>query len=383
MKKTTIGFHQPGELVFGDNCFRDFIDSFKDSRFKKVFVLVDINILPKVSAFAESLEHSGIKFHLNTEITGEPTVGFFNNLRKFVEAEAFDAVIGIGGGSVMDTAKLIAALSDSGQSVEDVFGIGKVERRKLFLACIPTTAGTGSEVSPNAILLDEKENLKKGVVSKYLVPDMSYVDPVLTHTVPPHVTAATGIDALTHCIEAYANKFAHPMTDLYALEGIRLIIKSLGKAFINGKDAEARNDLALGSLYGGLCLGPVNTAAVHALSYPLGGEYHIPHGVSNALLLPYVMEKNLPEAEHHYAKIGEKINIADSGDKHENAKKCISFIKELCKNVEIPATLTEFNVRKEAVPDLTKSAMSVQRLLKNNLRDLSREDIFDIYYNLF
>ena len=383
MKKSIIRFYQPDELVFGDNCFKDFTEKFMMKGFKKVFILADINILASLSGFAENLQGSGVKFNINTEITQEPTVDFFNGLRKFVEDEKFDSVIGIGGGSVLDTAKLVAALSDSGQSVEDVFGIGKLKGRKLFLSCLPTTAGTGSEVSPNAILLDEKENLKKGVVSEFLVPDMAYADPVLTHTVPPHVTAATGIDALTHCIEAYANKYAHPMTDLYALEGIALIVKSIEKAYENGNNAEARRDLALGSLYGGLCLGTVNTAAVHALSYPLGGEYHIPHGVSNALLLPAVMEKNLPEATSYYAKIGEKIGLTDSDDETAKAKKCIDFIRQLCKNVEIPSTLTEFNVSKEDIPDLTKSAISVQRLLKNNLRNLSREEIFDIYYNLF
>src|SRR5262249_48336492 len=159
----------------------------------------------------------------------------------------------------------------------------------LFLVCLPTTAGTGSEVSPNAILLDEADQLKKGVVSPYLVPDAAYVDPQLTRSVPPSVTAATGLDALTHCIEAYANKFAHPAVDLYALQGVGIIAQNLLRAVRNGGDMEARTELSLGSFYGGLCLGPVNTAAVHALAYPLGGQFHVAHGVSNAVLLPHVI----------------------------------------------------------------------------------------------
>src|SRR5439155_10799310 len=146
--------------------------------------------------------------------------------------------------------------------------IGKLNARKTYLACLPTTAGTGSEVSPNAILMDESDQLKKGVISPHLMPDAAYIDPMLTLGAPPAVTAATGIDALTHCIEAYANKFAHPMIDLYALEGIRLIGDNLARAVADGSNIEARTHLALASMYGGMCLGPVNTGAVHALAYP-------------------------------------------------------------------------------------------------------------------
>ncbi len=181
------------------------------------------------------------------------------------------------------------------------------------LVCLPTTAGTGAEVSPNAILLDEADELKKGVVSPHLVPDAAFVDPLLTISVPPAVTAATGLDALTHCIEAYANKFAHPIVDIYALQGIKLISANLVRAVRNGGDIEARAALSLGSLYGGLCLGPVNTAAVHALAYPLGGRFHIAHGVSNALLLPHVLRFNFSAAPERYAEISAALGVARNG----------------------------------------------------------------------
>jgi alcohol dehydrogenase class IV len=238
-------------------------------------------------------------------------------------------------------------------------------------------------VSPNAILLDEKEHLKKAVVSPYLLPDATFVDPVLTYSVPPSVTASTGIDALTHCIEVYANKFAHPITDLFSLEGIRLIYHHIERAYRDGLDAVARRNVALGSVYGGLGLGPVNTAAVHAIAYPLGSEYKIPHGISNALVLPHVLEYNLPFGVERYAEIARAIGVSEASSGMETAKEGISMISELCRKVGIPEEIREFNVPARAVPSLARSAMNVQRLLRNNLRELSQEEIEQIYYKLW
>jgi len=378
----TIRFHQPKELVFGDNCFDDFAERSLDFPFSRFFIIADPHVVPLISRWLHKLKQSGKHYYLFTEVITEPSVRFFCKIRKELEEDAYDAVIGIGGGSVLDTSKLLAALSYSEQPVHDVFGIGMLTGRKMFLACIPTTAGTGSEVSPNAVLLDQNENLKKGVVSPFLVPDVAYIDTLLTYTVPAGVTASTGIDALTHCLEAYANRFAHPLTDMHALEGIRLICGSLETACKKGDHAGARSDVALGSMYGGLCLGPVNTAAVHALSYPLGGEYHIAHGISNAMLLPHVMEKNLPEAAERYASIGRAVGAAGAGDTEQQARDCIAFIRRLCSRVGIPGNLSGYNIGKEDVPDLTKAAMKVQRLLKNNLRDLTEQEISQVYLAL-
>lgn len=378
---SVIRFYQPTELVFGDYCFVDFTERMLNHPCKDVLIVVDPCMEAMISVFLAKLKKHRKNYRLISGISGEPTKELFRKLRAEAEAHHVDAVIGIGGGSILDTAKLIAALSFSEQEVESVFGIDQVRNRKLMLACIPTTAGTGSEVSPNAILLDEQDNLKKGVVSKYLVPDMAYVDPVMTYSVPPAVTASTGIDALTHCIEAYANRFAHPVTDLYALEGIRLITRSLETAYFSGKNAKARSDVALGSLYGGLCLGPVNTGAVHALSYPLGGEYHIPHGIANAILLPHVMRMNLPEADARYASIGKAMGIVQESEE-ELAQLAIDRISQLCRRIGIPQTLAGYDVGSDEVPAMTSAALSVKRLLKNNLRDLTEEEVASVYYKL-
>ncbi|UCE47119.1 MAG: iron-containing alcohol dehydrogenase, partial [Phycisphaerales bacterium] len=268
------------------------------------------------------------------------------------------------------------------QNVHDVFGIGKLTGRTYYLACLPTTSGTGSEVSPNAILLDETDHLKKGVVSPWLVPNAAYVDPMLTRTVPPDVTAATGLDALTHCIEAYANRFAHPMIDLFALRGIELISAHIEAACRVGGNIEARSALSLGSLYGGFCLGPVNTGAVHALAYPLGGEFHVPHGVSNAMLLPSVLEFNVTAAPKRYARIALALGCDKSDTNIETARRGIERIRQISRRCGIPYSLSQFGVQQEAVKRMAKSAMTVTRLLKNNPREVVQEDAERIYQGL-
>jgi alcohol dehydrogenase class IV len=216
-------------------------------------------------------------------------------------------------------------------------------------------------------------------VSPHLVPDAAFVDPLLTLTVPPAVTAATGLDALTHCIEAYANKFAHPIVDTYALEGIKLISANLVSAVRNGHDIEARAALSLGSLYGGFCLGPVNTAAVHALAYPLGGRFRIAHGVSNALLLPHVLRFNFSAAPERYAVVAEALGITRNGSPLTTAEHGVEFLSQLSRDCGVPQKLSELNIPREAIPAMAQAAMKVTRLLKNNLRPLTEADAARVY----
>jgi alcohol dehydrogenase class IV len=198
-------------------------------------------------------------------------------------------------------------------------------------------------------------------------------------SVPPNITAATGLDALTHCIEGYANKFAHPIVDVYALQGIKLISKNLLRAVQNGADVEARSAVSLGSLYGGLCLGPVNTAAVHALSYPLGGRFHITHGVSNALLLPHVLRFNYPSAPERYAEISLALGVERNGSALTSAEHGVDFLSQLSRDCGVPQRLSELNVPHGAIPAMAQSAMRVTRLLKNNLRPLTEQNAKCIY----
>jgi alcohol dehydrogenase class IV len=374
---------QPQKIVFGTGCTTQFCDDYLKMGWKRLFILTAPPIVPLLKETLDRLTAAGVAIEIYDHITQEPSVTDFKTILAVARKFGADSVIGVGGGSVMDLSKLIATLVNSNQQVEDLFGTGFVKGRGVWFACMPTTAGTGSEVSPNAILLDERDKLKKGIVSPYLIADVAYVDPQLTATVPAKVTAETGMDALTHCIEAYTNKFAHPCVDMYALMGIQLISANLLRAVKNGQDMEAREALLLGALYGGLCLGPVNTAAVHALSYPLGGEFHLSHGLSNAILLPSVMKFNRSANVAKYAQVALACGAPKGATDEETAENGVAFVTKLSKDCGIPTNLTQVGVPRDAVDRMAKAAMEVQRLLKNNPRPVTEADAKAIYESLY
>lgn len=377
MDKITINF--PGQLVFGNGCTDQFIKEFIELGKKRTFIVTTPYIHKTIDKIVSIFEKNNIVVSVDESIDAEPTTDTLNTLLKSAENFNADSVVGIGGGSVLDVAKLVAALYESDQTIYDVFGIGNLKRRKLHLTCLPSTSGTGSEVSPNAILLDPSDALKKGIVSPFLVPDASYIDPILTHTVPPSVTAATGIDAMIHCMEAYTNKFAHPTVDMFAIKGVKMIAENLVKAYEDGTDMTAREMVALGSVYGGLCLGPVNTAAVHALSYPLGGEFHIGHGISNAVLLPYVLKFNMETSLEKHADIAIAMGAEKGASDSETALKSLDILDDIYKKCMVPNKISELGVPREAIPGLADSAMKVTRLLKNNPRPVTYQDAINIY----
>ncbi len=372
----------PNRVVFGEGSMQRFISDFVEKGFKRMFLLSIVELRTTLAPFLEELRSHGIAIVTDESIVGEPTFDDFNQV--LAKAKAFDAdsVVGIGGGSVLDVAKLVAAQLKNSQTLDEIKGIGNLKERKIYVACIPTTSGTGSEVSPNAIFVNDLGE-KVGIISPYLVPDAAYIDPVLTVSLPKSVTAATGIDALTHCLEAYTNKFAHPFVDLYALEGVRIIAKYLKRACDDGTDLEARAQVALGSMYGGMCLGPVNTAAVHALSYPLGVEYHIPHGLSNALLLPYVMEYNIEADASKYERIAEILGAEKKSNSRETALEGVKIMKQLIVDCGLPVSLSQAGVKEESIPQLAEGAIKVQRLLKNNIREIAVDDAIAIYKAAF
>lgn len=375
----TITLLQPTRIVFGNGCASQCVDSLAQRGAKRVLLMTSKSVHPHLESIVAALRSAGMQVVEARFVPAEPTVKFFEAAIAEVRKNQIDSVLAIGGGSVIDVGKLVAALADGRQPINEIFGVNLLVGRALPLVCLPTTAGTGAEVSPNAVLLDEADELKKGIVSPHLVPDAAYVDPLLTVSVPPDITAATGMDALTHCIEAYANKFAHPIVDVYARQGIRLISKNLRQAVRDGRDIEARVAVALGSLYGGLCLGPVNTAAVHALAYPLGGRYRISHGVSNALLLPHVLRFNCSAAPQRYAEISTALDVMGNGSALTTAEHGIDFLSQLSRDCGVPQKLAKLNVPRDAIPELAHSAMSVTRLLKNNLRPLTEADAESIY----
>jgi alcohol dehydrogenase class IV len=375
----TVTLLQPRTIVFGPGCAPQCAADLLAQDVERIFIVTSPPIVGLAEPLVEALQAGGALVTLYPEIATEPTIETFEQALHAARRAEPQAVIGLGGGSAMDVAKLVAALYDGQQKVRDVFGIGNVAGRALRLACLPTTAGTGSEVSPIAILADEAEQLKKGIVSPHLIADAVYIDPMLTVSMPPSVTASTGLDALTHCIESYANRFAHPAVDLYALQGIRLIAGNLVRAVEDGADIEARTHMSLGSMYGGLCLAPVNTAAVHALAYPLGGEFHIAHGLSNAILLPHVVRHNLPAAPSRYAQMALALGVAPGATDEETAQRGVDRLFALYEACGIPSRLSALGVPEEAIPRMAASALKVTRLLKNNLRELTLADAEAIY----
>jgi len=350
---------------------------------RRIFVVAGPRSAAAGAGVFEAWRAAQLSVHVCDWVDREPDIALFARVLAAAREFRPDAVVGFGGGSPLDVAKLVGALLHSAQRVEDAFGIGRLQGRGIDVVCIATTAGTGSEVSPNAILLDEREKLKKGVVSPFLVPAVAILDPQLTIAVPPSVTAATGLDALVHCMEAYANKFAHPAVDVYALEGIRRIAANIEPAVKDGNDLAARANLMLGALYGGLCLGPVNTAAVHALSYPLGGEFHVAHGVANSLLMPHVFQFNLPAAPQRYAEIATALGVTDAASELATAEAGVRRLAELSAACGIPARLRDVGVAESDLPRLAREAMKVTRLLKNNPREVTVEAAEEIYRRAF
>lgn len=379
----SITLLQPQKIAFGEGIINSLSEDSILSNSNKVLFLVATPLLSALSDIVKNIQSKNKDVKLiEYKFLGEPTFTQFKVLSRENESFNPDCVIGVGGGSVLDCAKLLAALINNSQKLEDVVGIGFLNKRSAKLICVPTTSGTGSEVSPNAILLNEETQAKSGIISPFLVPDACYLDPVLTVTLPAKLTAETGIDALSHCIEAYTNKFAHPTVDIYALKGIQLIAENIEEAFKNGKNIEARSAMLLGSMYGGLCLGPVNTSAVHALSYGLGGKFHIPHGLSNAILMPEVLRFNLSANPKRHAEVARALGIKVQGSDKDIAIAGIKKIEAISNSCNIPKLLTDIGVTEDALPELADIAMKVTRLLKNNPREVTREDAINIYKKL-
>lgn len=311
------------------------------------------------------------------EVHAEPDIPTLEALLTMAEVVQPDLVIGFGGGSAMDLAKLAAVLTDSGQRIHDVVGVDKVAGRRAALVQVPTTSGTGSEGGTRSLVTDPATQNKLAVQSPHMLADLAVVDPDLTITVPPAITAATGLDALAHCAESFTSRKAHPVIDLYALEGIRLVGRFLRRAVEDGLDREARAGLALASLYGGFCLGPVNTTAGHAVAYPLGNRYHLPHGLTCALIFPHTLAFNAPAVAEKTARVVEALGGKPTTTDSAVAETALSF----CASIGMETRLSRHGVREDDLPAMAREAHAIRRLLDNNPRDISEAQILALYRN--
>lgn len=289
------------------------------------------------------------------------------------EAEA-DAVIGFGGGSAMDLAKLVAVLVATDKGLRDISGPNRASARSVRLAQVPTTAGTGSEVGTRALVTDPETMNKIATESREMLADIAIIDPELTVSVPPMVTAATGVDAMAHCVEAFTSKRSHPIIDDYALRGIELVGRYLRRAVEAGTDIEARAGLALAAFYGGVCLGPVNTTAGHALAYPLGTRHKLAHGIANALMFPHVLAVNAPAEPDKTALIGRALGFGCEG-----RQAVLAGARAFCSDLGLDMGLRNHGVPREDLPASAREAHAIRRLLDFNPVDLSEADILEIY----
>ena len=294
-----------------------------------------------------------------------------------------DAILAIGGGSVLDAAKLFAARLTNRQPLRKWLGIDQIESPGVPLILVPTTAGTGSEVTPNAIVTLPDEALKVGIVSRHLLPQLVILDATLTLGLPQPITAATGMDAFIHALESYISTKANPISDMYAMESMRLIGANIVEAYRNGSSLKAREAMLLGSMYAGLALTAAGTAAVHALAYPLGGMFNITHGVANSMLLPHVMRFNRDAIVERLANVARALGLARHDDDDEAAAdSLLASIATWTDVMAIPQNLREFGVSEADLQPLAEAALKVKRLLGNNPKPLDLEDIKGIYERL-
>jgi alcohol dehydrogenase class IV len=328
----------------------------------------------------ESFRASGQVVEVFSDVMADPPERSVLAAAEFARSRQIDGVIGLGGGSSMDTAKLVALLAAGGQTLQEVYGVDKVKGRRLPLIQVPTTAGTGSEVTSIAIVTTPDDQ-KVGVVSRQLYPDIAVLDAELTVGLPPRVTAMTGIDAMVHAIEGYTSRIRkNPVSDSLALKALELLSGAIRTAVTDGGNLDARRAMLQGSLLAGMAFANAPVGAVHALAYPIGGLFHVPHGLSNALVLSPVLAFNMEAARVHYAELGRV--IAPNARNHSDEAAAAAFVEamqQLVADMPMEQRMTEVGVQRQDIDRMAIDAMKVTRLLVNNPRDVTLEDAVSLY----
>ena len=353
---------------------------------KKVLIITDPGVIQVglLESVEKSLQSVGLPFVIFDDVEPDPRIEVVEKSVEKAKKEGIDLIIGFGGGSSLDIAKVTSILVTNPGKIDSFFGIDLVPHSGIPVILVPTTAGTGSEVTPIAILSDTKEKLKKGIVSPFLFPEVAIVDPKLTIGLPPSVTAFTGMDALTHAIEACYSINATDLSDLLAFRAMELISKNLRMAYAHGENLVARSNMMEGSLLAGIAFANAGVGAVHAFAYPLGGEFHLAHGLINTLMLPYVMRYNILGCPYKFAQMakafGEKVEGLSELDGAETA---VKFVERLSDDIRVPRRLRDIGIPEKAIPGLAEAAMKVTRLLANNPRKITLEDAVAIYKSAY
>jgi len=381
--KRVCQFQGAGKILFGPGVSQRLSEEISSLGGGKVFVVMDreLGAVKAVREVLNLLEMTGTSLVLYDEIFPEPAPALADKGAAIATEEGCEVVVGIGGGSSLDVAKAVAVLVTNRGTAEEYIGLEKVERPGLPTIMIPTTAGTGSEVTFTAVFTMRERKRKGGINSRFMFPDVALLDPELTLSLPPGPTATTGVDALTHAIEAYTSLQANPMSDMVAENAIGRIGSNLRRAVKDGQDRQARSEMLLGSLLGGLALASAGVGACHALAYPLGAFFDIPHGLANAVLLPSIMAFNMEGAEEKYRRVGVLMEADD--EERTAGGSPVDIVRQLTGDVGIPSSLKDLNIPESAVADMAEMAMTVTRPLENNPRTVTVAEAREIYRTAF
>jgi alcohol dehydrogenase class IV len=375
-------FRTTKRILFGSGAAEKIGQEAQILKAKKALIITDPGIIKSglLQTVEKPLQSVGISFAVFDGVEPDPKIEVAEKGRELAKQEGIDLIIGLGGGSSLDIAKVTSILVTNPGKIDAFLGIDLIPNPGVPLILVPTTAGTGSEVTPIAILSDTREKLKKGVVSAYLFPEVAILDPKLTVGLPPSVTAFTGMDALTHAIESYTSLNATDVTDLLAFRAMELIAKNLRMAYAHGENLLVRSNMMEGSLLAGMSFANAGVAAVHAFAYPLGGEFHIAHGLSNALMLPYVMRYNIIGCPDKFAQMARAFGEPMEGRSElDAAEAAVKFVERLSDDLRVPRRLRAVGIPESAIPQMAESAMKVTRLLVNNPRKITLEDAVAIY----
>jgi alcohol dehydrogenase class IV len=382
----SFSVNQPTRILFGVNAVNQVGDMISQLGGHRVFLVADPGLKQAgiIQQVADLLDKAKIPCTVYDKVTPEPGLKLADQAVLLAKKNKADCVVGLGGGSALDIAKAASILLTNGGKAEDYLGLGKIKRQGVPKIMIPTTAGTGAEVTFTAVFINEKTNSKGGMNGDPLYPDAAILDPALTLSLPPHVTAATGIDAFTHALEAFVSTQAHVISDMYALEAIGLISNNLGAAYANGSNLEARSAMLMGSLLGGKALATAGVGLVHAMAYPLGGMFNTAHGLANAVLLPYVVEYNIIGSPDKFATIAQVMGYEIEGlPLREAAQLAVEAIHQLNADVGIPSSLADLNIPTDKIAEMAQIALTVTRPVENNPRKPTQEDVIAVYEAAF
>lgn len=384
--RKTFAFTGAKKIVFGNGSLLELPGHIRDLGGKNPLIVMDQNLAKtglqeKITGLLAS---EGFKFVVFNKVEPEPRIELADDGAALAQKKKCDIVIGVGGGSAMDVAKAIAVIAANKGKAVDFLGLNKVPKSGLPKIMIPTTAGTGSEVTFTAVFVRKNLQKKEGMNSPHLYPELALLDPELTLSLPPAPTAQTGLDALCHAIESYTSINANPMSEMFSLEAIALIAENLRTCVHDGRNIAARERMLLGSLYAGIGLANAGVTAVHSLSYPLGGKYGVGHGLANTIMLPPVMAFNLPGALEKFADIAEAMGECIDGlPDREAAYLAVDAVESLIEDCGIEASIQDFGVKQEDFAALADVAMTVARPLENNPRKMTKEDMIAIYAQAF